>query len=58
MAAVGCLSLLIFPITGFVIGLWLGGMPAAIWSAVAGFAVAALICGVAAFALIKAARQR
>jgi hypothetical protein len=58
MAAVGCLSLLVFPIMGFVVGLWMAGMHAAIWSAVAGFAVAALICGVAAYALIKAARQR
>ena len=58
MVAIGCLSLVIFPLAGLVIGLWLGGLHAAIWSAALGFAMAAAICGVAFYALVKAGGRR
>jgi len=58
MIAAGCVFLIVFPLVGLCLGLWAGGTQAAIWSAVAGFALAAAICGTATYALIKAGRQR
>lgn len=57
MIAIGCLSLVILPLIGLAVGGYIGGLDAAIWSAVGGLVIAALICGVGAMALIKARRQ-
>jgi hypothetical protein len=57
MIAIGCLSLIILPLIGLAVGGYVGGLDAAIWSAVAGLVAAALVCGVAAMALLKAWRR-
>jgi hypothetical protein len=57
MIAIGCLSLVILPLIGLAVGGYVGGLDAAIWSAVSGLTVAALICGVGAMALLKARRR-
>ena len=57
MVAIGCLLLVILPIVGFVVGGMVAGAQAAMWSAALGFSVAAAICGVAGYALVKAGRR-
>jgi hypothetical protein len=57
MIAIGCLSLIILPLIGLAVGGYIGGLDAAIWSAVGGLMIAALICGVGALALMKARRR-
>lgn len=57
MIAIGCLSLVILPLIGLAVGGYVGGLDAAIWSALGGLMVAALICGVTAMALMKARRR-
>ena len=57
MFAVGCLCLVVFPLAGLVIGLWLAGTQGAIAGAVAGLVIAVAICAVPAYALIKASRR-
>ncbi len=57
MIAIGCLSLIILPLIGLAVGGYIGGLDAAIWSAVGGLMVAALTCGVTAMALVKAGRK-
>lgn len=57
MIAVGCLSLIILPLIGLAVGGHIGGLDAAIWSAVAGLMVAVMVCAVTAAALIKARRR-
>lgn len=57
MIAIGCLLLIILPLIGLAVGGYVGGLDTAIWSAVAGLVVAALICGVGALALVKAGRK-
>jgi hypothetical protein len=57
MIATGCLSLIILPLIGLAVGGYVGGLDAAIWSAVGGLVVALAVCGITAMALVKA-RQR
>lgn len=57
MIAIGCLSLIILPLIGLAVGGCVGGLDAAIWSAVGGLMIAALICGVTAMALAKAGHR-
>jgi hypothetical protein len=57
MIAIGCLSLIILPLIGLAVGGYIGGIDAAIWSALGGLMVAALLCGVTAMALMKASRR-
>lgn len=57
MIAIGCLALVVLPLIGLAVGGYIGGLDAAIWFAVAGLAVAVLICGIGAIALTKAARR-
>jgi hypothetical protein len=56
MIAIGCLSLTVLPLIGLAVGGYVGGLDAAIWSAIGGLAAAALVCGVGAMALWKARR--
>ena len=58
MVAIGCLSLVILPLVGLVLGALFGGPEAAKWAAGAGLAAAMAICGVSALALVKAGRRR
>lgn len=58
MVALGCLLLVILPLTGLVVGGYLIGPEAATWSAAVGFVLAAAICGIGAYALVKASRRR
>jgi hypothetical protein len=51
MIAIVCLSLVILPLIGLVIGGYACWSDAAIWSAIGGLMVAALVCGVGAMAL-------
>ncbi|MDH7638428.1 hypothetical protein [Sphingomonas oryzagri] len=57
MIAIGCLLLGILPIAGFMLGLFVSGMPMAIGLAVSGFVIAAAVCGVTGYALAKAGRR-
>lgn len=58
MVAAGCLLLVILPILGLLVGSWIGGGQAALWCALAGFLIAAALCGVAGYALVQAGRRR
>lgn len=58
MIAIGRLLLVILPIAGFMIGLFASGMPMAIGLAVAGFMIAAAVCGVTGYALAKAGQRK
>jgi hypothetical protein len=57
MIAIGCLLLVILPVAGFMLGLFVSGMPMAIGLAAAGFVIAAAVCGVTGYALAKAGRR-
>lgn len=57
MIAIGCIGLIVLPLIGLAVGGYIGGLDAAIWSAVGGLTVAALLCGVTAVALMKAKRR-
>lgn len=58
MVAVGCLALILLPLAGLVLGGLLGGPAVARWAALAGFALALALCGLAAYAMAKATRRR
>lgn len=57
MIAIGCLSLIVLPLIGLAVGGYVGGLDAAIWSALGGLVAAASVCGVGAMALVKAGRR-
>jgi hypothetical protein len=57
MFAIGCLLLVILPIVGLVIGLFLAGTAGAIWGAAIGFGVAAIAAGISMAALVQARRR-
>ncbi|MBA2933232.1 hypothetical protein HZF05_03900 [Sphingomonas sp. CGMCC 1.13654] len=57
MIAIGCLLLVILPIAGFMLGLFVSGISIAIGLAVAGFVIAAAVCCVTGYALAKAGRR-
>ena len=58
MFAVGCLLLVVLPLMGLALGGLVAGPRGATIAALAGFAVALAVCGVAGFALMKAGRRR
>lgn len=58
MMVIGCLSLIILPLLGFVIGGYYGGVAIGIWAALAGLGLAILACVVPIVALIKARPSR
>lgn len=57
MVALGCVFLIVFPLIGLSLGLWLGGAAAGLWGAAIGFALALAISGVTTYALVKASRR-
>jgi hypothetical protein len=57
MIAFGCLLLVVLPLIGLAIGGYVGGLHAALWTALAAFMVAGAICGLSAAALVKARRR-
>jgi len=57
MIAVGCLLLVILPLAGLVLGLFVGSKALAIWFALGGLAVAIGICGISAYALFRAGHR-
>ncbi|WP_181950884.1 hypothetical protein [Aurantiacibacter spongiae] len=57
MAVAGCLLLLVLPIAGGVLGLWLLGPDAMAWGAAIGFGVAVVACALPALALWRAGRR-
>ncbi|MDR6116300.1 putative membrane protein [Sphingomonas sp. SORGH_AS789] len=58
MMVIGCLSLIILPLLGFVIGAYYGGVAIGIWAALAGLGLAILACVIPVVALIKARPSR
>lgn len=56
MIAAGCLSFMVLPLIGLALGGYLGGLHTGIWCALAGLAIALLLCGVGAVALWKSRR--
>ena len=58
MVALGCLSLIVLPLLGLVLGGYVGGPEGARWGAAGAFALAAAICAAGGYALVKAARRR
>lgn len=57
MAALGCILLLVFPMIGAVLGVWLGGPDGMAIGAAAGFLIALAACAVPGIALRKARRR-
>jgi hypothetical protein len=57
MLAAGCLLLVILPLAGLVLGLFVGGKAIAVWSALGGFAIAIALCCTSVYALMKARRR-
>ncbi|GGE93193.1 hypothetical protein [Sphingomonas prati] len=51
MIAIGCLALLVLPLTGLACGGWIAGPDGAIWGAAIGFGLALGVCGFSAYAL-------
>jgi hypothetical protein len=58
MIVAGCLALLVLPLVGLVCGGVLAGQQGAIWGALAGFAVALVLCGGSAYATFKIGQRR
>lgn len=58
MIAGGCLFLIVLPIMGLVVGLFLAGAYGAIWGAATGFVIAVLMSGVMTYALVMASRRK
>lgn len=58
MLAIGCLLLIILPLLGLAGGGMVAGLNGATWGAAIGFMIAAAICFVPGYALIKASRRR
>ena len=57
MIAIGCLSLVILPIIGLVLGGLIAGPAAARWGAAIGFGIALAICGVTGYAFARMRRR-
>nr|WP_317893122.1 hypothetical protein [uncultured Sphingomonas sp.] len=58
MIAVGCLSLVVLPLLGLVLGGLVAGPDGATWGAVVGLVLAIAISGVMGYALVKIGRRR
>jgi hypothetical protein len=58
MLALGCLALIVFPLIGFVAGLFLGGEGAGAWGAGLGALIALTMTALAGFAIVKAGEKR
>jgi hypothetical protein len=58
MVVIGCLFLVILPLLGLVLGGLVAGPAGAKWAALAGFAVAVVLCGISTVALVQASRRR
>lgn len=58
MMVIGCLSLIILPLLGVVIGGYYGGVAVGIWAALAGLGLAILACVIPVVALMKARPSR
>ncbi len=57
MIAIGCLLLIVLPLVGLAVGGLVAGPEGALWAAFAGFGIALILAGTAAFALFKAGRR-
>jgi len=58
MFALGCLALIVLPLIGFVVGLFLGGEGAGVWGAGIGAIIALAMSAIAGLALVKASAKR
>jgi hypothetical protein len=57
MAAVGCVALLILPILGLMLSLWLGGATWAPWGAAIGLVLAVALTALMLYPLARARRR-
>ncbi|MGE7206392.1 hypothetical protein ACQKJZ_12005 [Sphingomonas sp. NPDC019816] len=58
MIMFGCLLLVVLPLIGLVVGGYLGGLTAGLWTALGGLALAVLACSISVIALVKARHSR
>jgi len=58
VVAIGCLSLIVLPLLGLVLGGLLGGGTGAKWGAGVGLVLAIGLCGITSYALVKTARSK